>query len=149
MPDGQDYGWEPQQGYGPQNGQGQPWQAGQYGPGAHQQHMGGPQPPYPPPGVPWQQPAPSTPVQTTPAPSTQARTTEAAQATTPSAPTHTTSAAPPASSAPATCHPLSNAGHCYEPGEYCRTSDHGASGVAGDGEAIKCEDVNGWRWEPV
>jgi hypothetical protein len=23
------------------------------------------------------------------------------------------------------------------------------SGVAGDGEAIKCEDNNGWRWEPV
>ena len=82
-------------------------------------------------------------------PSTQAQTTAAARPTTPSAPTHTTPAAPPASSAPATCYPLSNAGHCYEPGEYCRTSDHGTSGVAGDGEAIKCEDVNGWRWEPV
>lgn len=53
--------------------------------------------------------------------------------------------APPASS----CYPLSNSGTCYEPGEYCRDSDHGARGVAGDGEAIECEDNNGWRWEPV
>jgi hypothetical protein len=28
-------------------------------------------------------------------------------------------------------------------------SDHGKTGVAGDGAAIKCEDNNGWRWEPV
>lgn len=54
-----------------------------------------------------------------------------------------------APAAPAGCHPLSNAGHCYGPGEFCRNSDHGASGVAGDGEAIICEDNDGWRWEPV
>jgi hypothetical protein len=47
------------------------------------------------------------------------------------------------------CYPLTNAGNCYEPGEYCRTRDHGASGVAGDGEPITCEDNNGWRWEPT
>ena len=45
--------------------------------------------------------------------------------------------------------PPTNSGNCYEPGEYCRNSDHGASGVAGDGEKIICEDNNGWRWEPV
>ena len=57
---------------------------------------------------------------------------------------------PPPSSAPATsCHPLTNGGNCYEPGEFCRTSDHGVSGVAGDGEAIVCQDNNGWRWEPA
>jgi hypothetical protein len=50
---------------------------------------------------------------------------------------------------PAGCSPLTNAGNCYEPGEYCRNSDHGVSGVAGDGEAITCEDNNGWRWEPT
>jgi hypothetical protein len=55
--------------------------------------------------------------------------------------------APPA--APASCHPLTDGGNCYEPGEYCRDSDHGATGVAGDGEAIECEDNDGWRWEPV
>ncbi len=44
---------------------------------------------------------------------------------------------------------MTNGGNCYEPGEYCRKSDHGASGVAGDGEKIICEDNNGWRWEPV
>lgn len=46
------------------------------------------------------------------------------------------------------CYPLTNSGGCYEPGEYCRDSDHGASGIAGDGEPITCEDNNGWRWEP-
>ena len=46
------------------------------------------------------------------------------------------------------CHPLTNGGNCYEPGEYCRTSDHGASGVAGDGKSITCENNDAWRWEP-
>lgn len=50
--------------------------------------------------------------------------------------------------APAGCHPLSDKGTCYEPGEFCRTADHGMSGVAGDGKAITCEDNDGWRWEP-
>lgn len=54
--------------------------------------------------------------------------------------------APPA---PAGCHPLSDEGTCYEPGEFCRDSDHGVTGVAGDGETITCEDNNGWRWEPT
>ena len=47
------------------------------------------------------------------------------------------------------CYPLSNEGTCYEPGEFCRNADHGKTGVAGDGKAIKCEDNDGWRWEPV
>jgi hypothetical protein len=49
---------------------------------------------------------------------------------------------------PPSCYPTTNSGNCYEPGEYCRADDHGASGVAGDGESITCEDNNGWRWEP-
>jgi hypothetical protein len=49
---------------------------------------------------------------------------------------------------PTACYPTTDSGGCYEPGEYCRDSDHGTSGVAGDGEAITCEDNNGWRWEP-
>jgi hypothetical protein len=36
------------------------------------------------------------------------------------------------------CHPLSNEGTCYEPGEFCR-----------DGKTIICKDNDGWRWEPV
>ena len=56
--------------------------------------------------------------------------------------------AAPAPAAPTSCTPLTNGGNCYEPGEYCRNSDHGASGIAGDGERIACEDNNGWRWEP-
>jgi hypothetical protein len=63
-------------------------------------------------------------------------------------------AAPPpppvvTTTAPAACTPKTNAGNCYEPGEFCRDSDHGETGVAGDGESIKCEDNDGWRWEPV
>lgn len=46
------------------------------------------------------------------------------------------------------CYPLTNGGNCYEPGEYCRNSDHGAYGVAGNGESIVCAYNNGWRWEP-
>ena len=56
----------------------------------------------------------------------------------------------PASPAPPVgCHPLSNEGTCYEPGEFCRNTDHGVTGVAGDGKTIRCEDNDGWRWEPV
>jgi hypothetical protein len=61
------------------------------------------------------------------------------------APPPSPSAAPP----PAFCYPKTNSGNCYEPGEFCRTSDHGMTGVAGNGEKIICEDNNGWRWEPM
>lgn len=60
-------------------------------------------------------------------------------------PTPTQSSTP----APAqSCYPLSDEDTCYEPGEYCRDSDQGTSGLAGDGESITCEDNDGWRWEP-
>jgi phosphatidylserine/phosphatidylglycerophosphate/cardiolipin synthase-like enzyme len=49
---------------------------------------------------------------------------------------------------PATCHPQTSSGHCYEPGEFCSTAEHGETGVAGDGETIECVDRDGWRWEP-
>jgi len=98
-------------------------------------------------------PAPSAPAPTTPAPpSTQPRATAPVQKTAPSTPAQTTAAATPsptASTTPASCYPLTSKGKCYEPGESCRKSDHGLSGVAGDGEAIKCKDNDGWRWEPV
>jgi hypothetical protein len=81
------------------------------------------------------------PVQTTPAP---VQTTPAPVQTTPAA-----AVPPPASPTPAGCYPLSDEGTCYEPGEYCRDDDQGMSGVAGDGEAITCEDNDGWRWEPA
>lgn len=66
--------------------------------------------------------------------------------TAPPPPPPTTTAPPPA--APS-CSPLSDAGHCYDPGEYCRDSDHGMTGTAGDGVTITCENNNGWRWEPT
>ena len=55
---------------------------------------------------------------------------------------------PGPTSTPTNCYPKTSSGNCYEPGEYCSTADHGMSGVAGDGEAIVCENNNGWRWEP-
>lgn len=54
----------------------------------------------------------------------------------------------PTPTPPQSCHPLTNGGNCYEPGEYCRESDHEVAGIAGDGKSIVCEDNNGWRWEP-
>jgi hypothetical protein len=60
--------------------------------------------------------------------------------------THPLVTSPPATTT--SCHPLTNGGKCYSPGEYCRTSDHGVSGVAGNGTSITCKDNNGWRWEP-
>ncbi|MCV7092030.1 hypothetical protein [Mycobacterium interjectum] len=57
------------------------------------------------------------------------------------------SGSPPLS--PSNCYPTTNSGNCYEPGEFCRARDHGATGVAGDGERIQCANNDGWRWEPV
>jgi hypothetical protein len=71
----------------------------------------------------------------------------AQQATPPPAAPPTTP--PPAPQPAATCHPISDEGTCYEPGEFCRDDDHGMTGLAGDGETIVCEDNDGWRWEPV
>lgn len=53
------------------------------------------------------------------------------------------------SSAQTSCTLISSSGNCYEPGEYCSNSDHGVSGLAGNGEAIQCQYNNGWRWEQV
>jgi hypothetical protein len=47
------------------------------------------------------------------------------------------------------CYPTTSSGHCYQTGEYCSLSEHDQLGVAGDGKPIKCEDNNGWRWEPL
>jgi hypothetical protein len=66
------------------------------------------------------------------------------------APPPATAAPPPPPPPPAaTCHPLTNSGKCYEPGEFCRESDAGVIGLAGDGETIRCENNNGLRWEPI
>jgi hypothetical protein len=63
--------------------------------------------------------------------------------------THVAPVPPSAHATPAGCRPLTNQGRCYEPGEYCRGSNHGGAGRAGDGRAIICEDMDGWRWEPA
>jgi large repetitive protein len=61
----------------------------------------------------------------------------------------TVASPPPPPPAPAMCHPTTSSGNCYKAGEFCPAADHGHTGVAGNGEAIVCEDNNGWRWEPV
>jgi cardiolipin synthase len=69
---------------------------------------------------------------------------------TPAAVTTTAPISPPSpSSVTGTgCTPIDNEGGCYEPGEYCRDDDHGATGRAGNGQTITCEDENGtWHWE--
>lgn len=63
--------------------------------------------------------------------------------------THVAPVPPSAHVAPAGCRPLTDEGRCYEPGEYCRESNHGSAGRDGDGSAIICEDIDGWRWEPA
>jgi hypothetical protein len=89
----------------------------------------------------------------TPVPSAPPKTTAASPAYVPPAPVHTTQApqAPrpvqTTTQAQENCHPLTDGGKCYEPGEYCRKDDRGKSGVDGKGDPIVCEDNDGWRWE--
>ena len=62
--------------------------------------------------------------------------------------TPATSAPPAPSPTTAGCSPIDDEGGCYEPGEYCRDDDHGATGRAGNGDTITCEDEGGtWYWE--
>ena len=55
---------------------------------------------------------------------------------------------PPTSTGSA-CYPKDNEGTCYEPGQYCRDDDHGATGRARNGDPITCDYKNGWHWEPT
>jgi len=65
------------------------------------------------------------------------------------APTPKPKPAPTLTPTPTGCHPKTSSGNCYEPGEYCSDTEHGMSGVAGDGKTIVCEDnTKRWRWEP-
>ncbi|PJE20014.1 MAG: hypothetical protein CK431_29300 [Mycobacterium sp.] len=57
--------------------------------------------------------------------------------------------APPPPLAPSNCQPVSNSGNCYRPGQYCRNSDHGKTGVGEGGQKIACTNNDGWRWEPA
>jgi hypothetical protein len=50
--------------------------------------------------------------------------------------------------APTGCYPLTNSGSCYQPGEHCLYFEEGTSGVDGGGQPIRCDDYDGWRWEP-
>jgi hypothetical protein len=65
------------------------------------------------------------------------------------APAPTTQAPQPVQTTAQTqgCYPLTSGGNCYTPGEYCRKADRDTSGVDADGDAITCEDNDGWRWE--
>jgi hypothetical protein len=65
----------------------------------------------------------------------------------PPPPAPKTTTAPPAP--PSGCYPTTSSGNCYRAGEFCPHADAGMSGIAGNGEAIICEDNNGLRWEPA
>lgn len=97
---------------------------------------------------------PTTPASTpqSPASSPSPPATATVSASVPSFTTSTSSAprpstAVPAPSAAASCYPLTSSGNCYAPGQYCRNTDHGKSGIAGNGQRIVCKNQNGWRWE--
>ncbi len=46
-----------------------------------------------------------------------------------------------------TCSIVSNAGNCYQAGQYCRSSDHGATTTTAGGTRITCTyRSNAWRW---
>ncbi|MFI9333848.1 hypothetical protein [Streptomyces althioticus] len=46
-----------------------------------------------------------------------------------------------------TCSIVSNAGNCYQAGQYCRNSDHGATTTTAGGARITCRySSNAWRW---
>lgn len=66
-----------------------------------------------------------------------------------STPEPTPAPVPTHSSAPSGCHPRTPSGNCYEPGEFCASSQHNETGVAGDGKMITClppSSGNTWRW---
>ncbi|MFJ7948294.1 hypothetical protein ACIQ6K_32330 [Streptomyces sp. NPDC096354] len=45
------------------------------------------------------------------------------------------------------CSIVSNAGNCYQAGQFCRNSDHGALTTTAGGARIKCAySANAWRW---
>jgi hypothetical protein len=84
----------------------------------------------------------------TPAPTqapTQAPTRAPTQAPT-RAPTQAPTRAPTAAPV-AHCY-IDPEGNCYRAGEFCPKSLHGQT-VQGENGPIKCEDNNGWRWEPA
>ncbi|MGW6291122.1 hypothetical protein [Streptomyces sp. NPDC055058] len=50
-------------------------------------------------------------------------------------------------SASGTCSIVSNAGNCYQAGQFCRNSDHGATTTTASGARITCSyRSNAWRW---
>ncbi|MER6061006.1 hypothetical protein [Streptomyces sp. NPDC001792] len=50
-------------------------------------------------------------------------------------------------SASGTCSIVSNAGNCYQAGQFCRSSDHGATTTTASGAPITCSySGSAWRW---
>ncbi|MEV6052596.1 hypothetical protein [Streptomyces sp. NPDC052107] len=46
-----------------------------------------------------------------------------------------------------TCSIVSNAGNCYQAGQFCRSSDHGATTNTASGTPITCSySGSAWRW---
>ncbi|MFF0033824.1 hypothetical protein [Streptomyces avermitilis] len=50
-------------------------------------------------------------------------------------------------SSTSTCSIVSNSGNCYQAGQFCRNSDHGAHTTNASGARITCSySSNAWRW---
>ncbi|MCZ4096934.1 hypothetical protein [Streptomyces sp. H39-C1] len=62
-------------------------------------------------------------------------------------PRPTTKAPQTTEPAPAECEIVSNAGNCYNAGQFCRNADIGSSTHAGNGRMIHCrQDGSRGRW---
>lgn len=105
-----------------------------------------------PPASPSPSPSPVTTPPPAPLPSSVPPSTAAAAPVhTSAAPVHTTKAPQPVKTTAQAqgCYPLTDGGNCYKPGEFCRTTDHGKTGIDANGDPIKCVDNDRWRWEPA
>jgi hypothetical protein len=61
---------------------------------------------------------------------------------------HVSGSSPSRPTATASCRPLNIFGTCFLVGELCPTADHGLTGVADGGQAVKCVAREGnWVWE--
>ncbi|MFG2749742.1 hypothetical protein [Streptomyces xanthophaeus] len=107
--------------------------------------------PTPPEASPTPTAAPAPPATTAPAPGTDQKAPSTAPATKAApkpAPKPTTKApAPPTQPVAAECEIVSNAGNCYNAGQFCRKADIGRSTHAGNGRMIHCrQDGSQARW---
>lgn len=61
--------------------------------------------------------------------------------------THSSGSSGSSGTSTGTCSIVSNAGNCYQAGQFCRNSDHGSLTTTASGARIRCSySANAWRW---